>query len=281
MSPWDGAVGGLAHGLVFVRGISVWSTANLVPNPKLLTSHVFSLMCIFLHLHPASHFPTLHFQWLKLFVSMRRCERKPYLPRQCGQKAMHHFMCKWSSLITELSIRFSAKKKFFFSNKKVLKTENKWGEYVFVYNTQAALVQLFSRIPASICLRICIFQCVHAFLAHKLLPYCELHDNCCQSNPPNTQTNMGLLLLRFWGPTRPKKKKKKHPNTPTDQAEQRDLGRQWNKSCNSLSGRLPVKAAEWTHCCLSFALVVNLIGPFRDEVGSCFYRRGPRRTATF
>lgn len=43
--------------------------------------------------------------------SCERCETKTSLPRQCGQKALHHFMCKWSSLITEPSIRFSAKKK--------------------------------------------------------------------------------------------------------------------------------------------------------------------------
>lgn len=141
----------------------------------------FYIVCVFCF--DSSHWTngyslTLHFQRIKLLVWMQCCGTKTYRPRQCGQKAPHHFMCKWSSLITELSIRLWKKKK----------KKNSLQESAENRTTEVDVVSLHL-LHSCICLRLCIFQRAHAFLAHKLSRCCEFPNNCCQSNPSSTQTN--------------------------------------------------------------------------------------------
>ncbi len=121
------------------------------------------------------------------------------------------------------------------------------------------------------------FICVFAYsfisvcdtLTHRLMPSCETSSNCCQSNPPNTQTNTKASLLLV-------SEDPKHPNTPSDQAEGRHLSPLRHKGCDSLSGRrlsellnTPIVALFSPRCRLNW--------PLQQRVGDLFLQ--PRAPA--
>lgn len=92
------------------------------------------------------------------------------------------------------------------------------------------------------CVCVCVVGLTHT---HRLMPSCEPSHNCCQSNPPNTQTETQRLRSR--SPLRTHNTRK-HPSTPTDRAAGRHLGPLRDKSRDTLEWKASVRGAEWTHC---------------------------------
>jgi len=218
----------------------------------------------------------------------RRCETKTSPPCQCGQKALHHFMCKWSSLITEPSIRFGAKFK-----KKKKEWDSTWvflccsdlfpwqkcaenweqmsGRCVSLQHT--CCICLFSCIPMWIgpCIYFCIFLCICISQACK--QGLSHTSSCPTANSPiiavnqtlqthkQTQSLCSFSLLRTHNT-------QKHPvaptgggKTPQPHVRQKLQQSGWKVACQS----------RWMDSLsYSLALVVGLIGPFWSEVGNFF-----------
>lgn len=133
------------------------------------------------------------------------------------------------SLITEPSMRFRAEKKKKKKNNRVrpcwsfsvLFSRQKYAASWEQMNRRCVSLQHTCNMYTFVFLFVLyvfilafFFLCVHAFLecvrdlayAHRIMPSSELSHNCCQSNPPNTQTNTKApLALASEDP--------KHPNT--------------------------------------------------------------------
>lgn len=197
----------------------------------------------------------------------RRCETKPCLPHQCGQEAPHHFMCKWSSLITEPSIRFSGE----------MRGGKKQCDLIFLAGIRGV--------------RIDEEQSCNTTIA-PIFYHLFMHKNSYSKSHMNPDVNSSIIavnhtvqtckqkqsvcsfpMLRTYN-TLKKTKTRTRPRirgaTPHRSVRQKQQQSEWKVACQSC----------WMVSLFSsFAPVVGLIGPFGDEVGNSFCRQGPRRTA--
>lgn len=219
---------------------------------------------------------------------------------QCGQKTLYHFMCKLSSLITEPWMRFSTEKKnttewgssfsprslSFFWQKMCSKLKQMNRRSVGLC-TPVLCVCLFLYVPVSIGLHIyiCIFLHLCAFLkcVRKLI-HTHTHTGSCPSVNSSIiainqtlQTHKQIQRLRSRSPLRTHNTLK-HPNTPTDQAEEQHLNSLWDKSCDTLSGRCLSKPMNGLIVPL-FRPCCRLNWPLQPRGRALFLQWGPQRTA--